>query len=441
MNRIAGNVQQGNTAESQIVDFLALAHQVAEIEQRRLEALATGRVRDFDREILEAAREIHHPEYFAYRSLADQAACSAPRPPAALTRAAADGRPVQVGTILAGLPRPIVTTSRHLRVYSELHAGLVRAGLAGPTMIWDILKGHARKHKGRHAYTSTFIVRYITKLLGWSERRVLRYLRQGEGKLWSCSRGTRDRRERVYHMFSLARVCAGALGARHPGWQTDLPFAAYRGNVAGYKRAVWEVFTAARNRAARSVQARTLGVSESTIYAWQKSSRLEARECSVRAPRPQTQRQLEELTDAMDRAGVSLDPDDPDHAPAWQSRRGHTYWQTTNLYASDAVRLEKGRSGYLRRDADVVMSRANGLPEFSGTDCDHQTPIAQWIEPFEDAERAVRHQERRKHDAVLVLDGKTRAAIPRRPPGRTHAYAVPLQQYRLEYSLASYACE
>jgi len=391
-----------------------------------------------ERKLIEALPE--HQQWdalgglFVYKSLRSQVDQVAARTGSAHGRELA---PVELGTLLAAMPKPTVKDSRHLRVYSELHPKLVEAGLAGPTMIWDALKWHARKRRGRHLYTSGFIVRLISRLWGWSGRRVLRYLRDGEGKLWSCSPGKHDRRERIYHIFGLARVTAAALRSRHPGRQTNLAFAAYRGNVNGYRRAIWEVFTAARNHAARSVQAGALGVSESTIYAWQRISTLNRQERSVRAPEPQNQRQLEELTDTMDRAGVSLDPED-DRAPAWQSKRGHTYWQTTNAYSSDDVRLEKGRSGFIRFEADNVLSRAKGQLQFFGTACDDQQPMSTYIEPFDDAERAVRHQERRKNEAVLVLDRKTRGAIPRRAPSKTHAYTVSLAQYRLEYSLASY---
>jgi len=329
------------------------------------------------------------------------------------------------------LPGGEYTYSRDLFIYTELHAALVRSGLAGPAMLYDLLKWYARKRrtgKPRELLNTTTITRLATKTFGWSRRRVLRYLKAGEGTLWNSALGKRDRRNRIYHITGLKYVKLAVLGKRHPGRRAWLPKQAYAGHVGTYKAFVWEAFTKARDRAARETQAQALGVTKLTVLRWQKRSRLEVVECGAWAPPPANDHQAHELA-----AQLAARIDDDNNIAYWQSGRGNTYWQLTNRYYGGDVRIEKGRSGYIQAEANSIMSRDSGTPPPGATDDEFADVGTDAPEIFMDALKAARHQKHHQLDPVLV---QHRTGATRRRYRNPYRLArVLLEGYRFEYSL------
>lgn len=226
----------------------------------------------------------------------------------------------------------------NLFCYVNIAAEAVKQHLAGPSMLYDILKKVSRDTGGKNGFTAREI-RVICAEYGISQRRQQRYLDQGAGIFWDVRQDKRDKRAKFYHLRGYHRI---ALQFDHPGEAVKLPIQAYKGTAPQYGDHVTGAWQKTHDTSSRDNQQSALGRTHNTLRAKQARASVRQETRIIQAPPPVNIEQgLELATMLQDREGLIK--------YHWFGKRGAICWQTTNRYHGGlGVLLGLGRSGYIR---------------------------------------------------------------------------------------------
>lgn len=273
----------------------------------------------------------------------------------------------------------------NLFCYVGVGSAAIRAGLQGASMIFDILKRHARLTGGRYTYSTKEIL-LLCGEFGLQKRRVYKYLADGCGVFWDRYTDRNDKRQHHYRIRGIHRI---DLDIPDVGEAVKLPKQAYQSNSAVYTDHILAAWLRTHDTASRDNQQAAFERTKQNLRNKQKRANVRSQHRFIKAPIPANPQQALTLAELLqDSSGILRHH--------WFTR-GYVHFQTSNAYSGGSVvELGKMRSGYIRVGREI---RVNGESVKAKTYADYPITFHQsWQESA--YSKAMRYQSKTRK-AVL----------------------------------------